>query len=44
MSGLGFASDKTKDGKCPKCNTAIPGVWSQEQALAIVQEFPRDSV
>ena len=23
-----------KDGKCPKCGTKIPGVWSQKQALA----------
>ncbi len=28
------AANHVKDGKCPKCNTAIPGVWSQEQALA----------
>jgi pyruvate formate lyase activating enzyme len=24
----------TADGKCPKCATPIPGVWSQKQALA----------
>jgi pyruvate formate lyase activating enzyme len=32
--GYQVASNQLKDGRCPKCNTAIPGVWSQEQALA----------
>jgi pyruvate formate lyase activating enzyme len=32
--GFQVASNQLKDGKCPKCNTVIPGVWSQEQALA----------
>ncbi|UCG16411.1 MAG: AmmeMemoRadiSam system radical SAM enzyme [Phycisphaerales bacterium] len=32
--GMQTASNRLKDGKCPKCGTAIPGVWSQEQALA----------
>ncbi len=32
--GFRVADNKIKNGKCPKCNTAIPGVWSQEQALA----------
>ena len=31
--GFQVASNQLKDGKCPKCNTAIAGVWSQEQAL-----------
>ncbi len=32
--GYEVASNQIRDGKCPKCGTAIPGVWSQEQALA----------
>ncbi len=32
--GFRVTSNKIKDGKCPKCDTKIPGVWSQEQALA----------
>ncbi|HPD28401.1 MAG TPA: AmmeMemoRadiSam system radical SAM enzyme [Phycisphaerae bacterium] len=32
--GFRIASNQVKDGKCPKCGTAIPGVWSQAQALA----------
>jgi pyruvate formate lyase activating enzyme len=32
--GFYIRSNVIKDGKCPKCGTAIPGVWSQEQALA----------
>jgi len=33
---LGFQvkSNRIENGKCPQCGTAIPGVWSQEQALA----------
>ena len=33
--GFQVASNAIKDGKCPKCGTKIPGVWSQEQALAV---------
>jgi pyruvate formate lyase activating enzyme len=32
--GYEVASNQIRDGKCPKCGTTIPGVWSQEQALA----------
>lgn len=32
--GFRVATNRIKDGKCPECGTAIPGVWSQEQALA----------
>ena len=32
--GFRIAYNRIKDGHCPKCGTAIPGVWSQEQALA----------
>jgi len=35
------ASNNIKDGKCPKCGTTIPGVWSQAQALAFK---PREKV
>lgn len=33
---LGFRVrfNRISDGKCPNCGTDIPGVWSQEQALA----------
>ena len=33
---IGFRVKFTRlaDGRCPKCDTQIPGVWSQEQALA----------
>ena len=33
---LGFLvrENLLRDGKCPNCGTAIPGVWSQRQALA----------
>jgi len=32
--GFRVKSNRITDGKCPKCDTTIPGVWSQEQALA----------
>lgn len=32
--GYRIATNAIKDGKCAKCGTAIPGVWSQAQALA----------
>jgi pyruvate formate lyase activating enzyme len=32
--GFRVVSNQIKDGKCPKCSTAIPGVWSQAQAFA----------
>ncbi|MFQ5600592.1 MAG: AmmeMemoRadiSam system radical SAM enzyme [Candidatus Krumholzibacteriia bacterium] len=32
--GFQVASNKIEDGKCRKCGTRIPGVWSQEEALA----------
>ena len=31
--GFRVTSNQIKDGKCPKCGTTIPGVWSPEQAL-----------
>jgi len=32
--GFQVAANELKDGRCPKCGVAIPGVWTQEQALA----------
>lgn len=32
--GFRIAANQVKDGQCPKCDARIPGVWSQEQALA----------
>ncbi len=32
--GFRVASNRIQNGRCPKCNTMIPGIWSQEQALA----------
>jgi pyruvate formate lyase activating enzyme len=32
--GFRVVANNIKDGKCPKCDTPIPGVWSQKQALA----------
>ena len=32
--GYRVRSNRITDGKCPKCDTKIPGVWSQTQALA----------
>jgi len=34
---MGFRVDSNllADGKCPKCGTAIPGIWSQKQTLAL---------
>ena len=32
--GFRVRFNKIKEGKCPQCATPIPGVWSQEQALA----------
>ena len=32
--GFRVTSNTIKSGKCPKCGTKIPGVWSREQALA----------
>jgi pyruvate formate lyase activating enzyme len=31
--GYYVARNEIKDGRCPKCQTTIPGIWSQEQAL-----------
>jgi pyruvate formate lyase activating enzyme len=33
-AGYRILANGMKDGKCSKCETPIPGVWSQEQALA----------
>jgi len=32
--GFQVADNRIRDGKCPRCGAAIPGIWSQEQALA----------
>lgn len=32
--GFKVVSNRITDGKCPQCSTAIPGVWSQQAALA----------
>lgn len=32
--GFQITSNRIKNGRCPKCGAKIPGVWSQEQALA----------
>ena len=33
--GFKVVSNRIAEGKCPQCSTAIPGVWSQEAALAL---------
>ena len=33
-TGFHVQFNRIVDGKCPNCSTKIPGVWSQEQALA----------
>jgi len=33
-TGFRVQFNRIDDGKCPKCQTPIPGVWAQEQALA----------
>ena len=33
--GFRVVSNAISNGKCPKCGTVIPGVWSQAQALAL---------
>jgi pyruvate formate lyase activating enzyme len=38
--GFRVAANRIEGGKCSKCKTAIPGVWSQEQALSFK---PRES-
>ena len=40
-TGYRIRFNRIVDGACPKCHTAIPGVWSQEQALAFK---PREGV
>jgi len=41
--GFRISSNRIVDGKCPSCGTAIPGVWSQSQALAFTpREKPAD--
>ena len=32
--GFRVVSNRITDGKCPDCGTAIPGIWSQQQALS----------
>jgi pyruvate formate lyase activating enzyme len=38
--GFQVVSNEIKDGKCPQCGAAIPGVWTQEQALAFRSREP----
>ncbi len=38
--GFKVAANNLKDGRCPKCNTAIPGVWTQAQALGFKAPGP----
>jgi pyruvate formate lyase activating enzyme len=33
-AGMRVKANLIADGRCPKCASAIPGVWSQKQALA----------
>ncbi|UCG33911.1 MAG: AmmeMemoRadiSam system radical SAM enzyme, partial [Phycisphaerales bacterium] len=33
-TGFRVSKNRIKDGKCPDCGVAIPGIWSQEQALS----------
>ncbi|MEE9293710.1 MAG: AmmeMemoRadiSam system radical SAM enzyme [Phycisphaerae bacterium] len=33
-TGFRVRSNQIQDGKCPKCGTSIPGVWSQAKALS----------
>ncbi len=41
--GFRISANRIADGKCPKCATAIPGVWSQTRALAFKpREKPAD--
>ncbi len=41
--GFRIAENRLKDGRCPKCGARIPGVWSQEQALAFKPRPPSAS-
>jgi pyruvate formate lyase activating enzyme len=38
--GFQVTSNRIAGGQCPKCGTRIPGVWSQEQALAFRPRAP----
>jgi len=38
--GFQVRNNRLREGRCPQCGTLIPGVWSQEQALAFK---PRDA-
>jgi len=33
-TGYRIVNNRLRDGQCPRCATAIPGVWSGQQALA----------
>ena len=33
-TGFRVGTNRITDGKCPKCHTPIPGIWSQQQALS----------
>ena len=39
-TGFRVQFNRIEEGKCPKCGTAIPGVWSQAQALAFTPRAP----
>ena len=38
--GFRLVKNVIADGKCPKCGTKIPGVWSQKDALAFKPKGP----
>jgi pyruvate formate lyase activating enzyme len=37
-TGFRVRFNQIVQGRCPKCDVAIPGVWSQEQALAFTPD------
>ncbi len=41
--GFKVAANRIKNGKCPKCDTPIPGVWTQAQALAFTPREQPDT-
>ena len=41
--GFRVTANRIKNGKCPKCDTPIPGVWTQAQALAFTPREQPDT-